>query len=85
MPSAPARVAGWAVRGYQLALRPVLGPNCRFTPSCSDYALEALARHGAGRGAWLASRRVLRCNPWCAGGHDPVPRPQDNLESPAAP
>ena len=84
MPSAPARVAGWAVRSYQLTLRPVLGPNCRFTPSCSDYALEALALHGAARGAWLASRRVLRCNPWCAGGHDPVPRPLD-LESPAAP
>ncbi len=86
MPSLPARVAGSAVRLYQLALRPVLGPNCRFVPSCSDYALEALARHGAARGGWLACRRVLRCHPWCAGGHDPVPHPSaDNLESPAAP
>ncbi len=85
MPGVPARVAGSAVRLYQLTLRPVLGPNCRFVPSCSDYALEALARHGAARGAWLAAGRVLRCNPWCAGGHDPVPHPSDNFESPAAP
>ncbi len=91
MAGAAARAAGWLVRLYQLALRPVLGPNCRFTPSCSDYALEALARHGAARGAWLASRRVLRCHPWCAGGHDPVPPGRqahpsaDNLQSPASP
>ena len=58
---------------YQAMLRPVLGPNCRFTPSCSDYALDALDKHGAARGSALAIRRVLRCNPWCAGGHDPPP------------
>ncbi len=69
----PVRALRLAVQGYQLALRPVLGPNCRFIPSCSDYALEALALHGALRGSGLAARRVLRCNPWCAGGHDPVP------------
>jgi putative membrane protein insertion efficiency factor len=63
------------VRLYQLGLRPVLGPNCRFIPSCSDYALDALAAHGALRGSGLAARRVLRCNPWCEGGHDPVPEP----------
>ena len=63
-----------AIRGYQRVLRPVLGPNCRFVPSCSDYAIEALAVHGARRGSGLAARRLLRCNPWCAGGHDPVPR-----------
>ena len=62
-----------AIRLYQLCLRPVLGPNCRFAPSCSDYALEAVARHGAFRGAWLAARRIGRCNPWHPGGHDPVP------------
>ncbi len=84
MPDLAARAIAWTVRQYQLVLRPVLGPNCRFVPSCSDYALEALARHGAARGTWLASRRVLRCNPWCAGGHDPVPDPSAN-ESPAAP
>ena len=62
-----------AVLAYQWTLRPVLGCNCRFHPSCSDYALEALRGHGAGRGAWLAARRVLRCNPWHPGGFDPVP------------
>lgn len=62
-----------SVRLYQSVLSPVLGPNCRFVPSCSDYALEALARHGALRGSGLAVRRLLRCNPWWAGGHDPVP------------
>jgi putative membrane protein insertion efficiency factor len=64
-----------AVRLYQYVLRPVLGPNCRFSPSCSDYALEALRVHGAARGSFLAAWRVLRCNPWCACGHDPVPPP----------
>jgi putative membrane protein insertion efficiency factor len=63
------------VRLYQYVLRPVLGPHCRFSPSCSDYALEALRVHGAVRGAGLAAWRVLRCNPWCACGHDPVPTP----------
>ena len=61
------------VRAYQFTLRPVLGANCRFTPSCSDYALQALRTHGAVRGSGLAAWRVLRCNPWCQGGHDPVP------------
>jgi len=63
------------VRVYQWTLRPVLGANCRFHPSCSDYAVQALARHGAVRGGALAAWRVLRCNPWCEGGHDPVPAP----------
>ena len=62
-----------AVRAYQLVLRPVLGPNCRFSPSCSDYALQALDRHGALRGTGLTALRILRCNPWHPGGHDPVP------------
>ena len=62
-----------AVLAYQRTLRPVLGCNCRFHPSCSDYALEALRGHGAARGALLAARRVLRCNPWHPGGYDPVP------------
>jgi hypothetical protein len=61
------------VRLYQWTLRPVLGANCRFTPSCSDYAIEALRCHGALRGSALATGRVLRCNPWVAGGDDPVP------------
>ena len=65
-----------AILAYQWTLRPVLGCNCRFHPSCSDYALEAVRQHGAGRGAWLAARRVLRCNPWHPGGYDPVPLPR---------
>jgi uncharacterized protein len=64
-----------AVLAYQWTVRPVLGCNCRFHPSCSDYALEALRGHGAARGAWLSARRVLRCNPWHPGGLDPVPPP----------
>jgi putative membrane protein insertion efficiency factor len=66
----------WAilpVRLWQWTLRPLLGPNCRFVPSCSDYAIEAIERHGAIRGTRLAAGRILRCNPWCAGGFDPVP------------
>jgi putative membrane protein insertion efficiency factor len=62
-----------ALRGYQYALRPMLGANCRFYPSCSDYAREAIERHGAARGSWLAARRVCRCHPYHPGGYDPVP------------
>lgn len=70
------------IRVYQWTLRPVLGANCRFTPSCSDYAHEALATHGALRGAGLAARRIVRCNPWCPGGHDPVPPPRHAAKLP---
>lgn len=62
-----------AVRTYQYTLRPVIGAQCRFHPHCSAYAIEALRTHGALRGAALATRRVLRCNPWHPGGYDPVP------------
>ena len=61
------------LRGYQYALRPLMGTNCRFFPSCSEYACEAIERHGALKGGWLASRRVLRCHPYHPGGYDPVP------------
>jgi putative membrane protein insertion efficiency factor len=71
-----------AVRSYQYAVRPLLGVNCRFTPSCSDYALGALRTHGALRGSGLAAWRVLRCNPWCEGGHDPVPAPRTRTQMP---
>ena len=61
------------VRGYQWILRPLLPPACRFHPSCSEYAEEALERHGPWRGSWLAARRLCRCGPWHPGGCDPVP------------
>src|SRR5690606_4612404 len=57
--------------GYKLLIRPVIGPRCRYLPTCSDYALEALATHGLCRGAWLALRRLLRCHPWGGSGYDP--------------
>ncbi len=62
-----------AIHAYRYGLRPLIGCNCRFLPHCSDYALEAVATHGALKGAWLAGCRILRCNPWHPGGHDPVP------------
>ena len=61
------------VRGYRLLLSPWLGSACRFTPTCSVYAIEALQTHGAAAGSYLTLRRLVRCQPWCAGGHDPVP------------
>ena len=66
-------VLAGAVRAYQWTIRPVIGAQCRFEPSCSHYAIEALALYGALRGSALTARRVLRCNPWHAGGFDPVP------------
>jgi putative membrane protein insertion efficiency factor len=62
-----------SVRVYQAVVRPLAANHCRFHPRCSDYAIEALRSHGAARGSVLAARRVLRCNPWVAGGYDPVP------------
>ena len=71
------RVLGWAIRGviraYQLLLAPVLPPSCRYYPSCSHYAAEAVSRHGPWRGSLFAVRRVLRCHPWGGSGYDPVP------------
>jgi putative membrane protein insertion efficiency factor len=62
-----------AIRSWQLLLAPVLPPSCRFEPSCSHYADEAIARHGPWRGVWLAMRRLARCHPWGGSGYDPVP------------
>jgi putative membrane protein insertion efficiency factor len=61
------------VRAYQVALSPLLGGQCRYYPSCSAYAIEALQKHGAWRGSWLAARRIGRCHPFRPGGFDPVP------------
>ncbi|OGA11468.1 MAG: membrane protein insertion efficiency factor YidD [Betaproteobacteria bacterium RIFCSPHIGHO2_12_FULL_69_13] len=63
----------FAVRGYRLLVSPLLPRSCRFHPSCSEYAEEALERHGAWRGGWLAAKRLCRCGPWHPGGCDPVP------------
>lgn len=64
-------------RGYQLFISPVLPPSCRYTPTCSQYAIEAVSRHGALRGGWLALKRLGRCHPWGGCGYDPVPEPAD--------
>ncbi|MEC9483314.1 MAG: membrane protein insertion efficiency factor YidD [Halomonas sp.] len=61
------------IRLYQYAISPLLGPRCRFWPSCSHYAIEAVRMHGPGHGGWLALRRILKCHPWHSGGVDPVP------------
>lgn len=62
-----------AIRFYRRALSPLKPPVCRFEPTCSAYALEAVTRHGALRGSWLALYRIVRCQPFCKGGYDPVP------------
>lgn len=62
------------IRAYQLVVAPLLGPCCRFYPSCSHYAAGAVARYGAARGSWFAVRRVARCHPWHEGGFDTVPK-----------
>jgi putative membrane protein insertion efficiency factor len=71
-----------AIRAYQLVLSPVLPPSCRYEPSCSEYARQAVARFGAARGTWLAAKRLARCHPWGGAGHDPVPQ---SLADPHAP
>lgn len=63
----------WALRWYKRAVSPLLPPACRYTPTCSEYAAEAIERHGLARGTFLAVRRVLSCHPFARGGYDPVP------------
>jgi putative membrane protein insertion efficiency factor len=67
------RAALWIIRRYQREVSPGLGAHCRYHPTCSQYAHDAVERHGSIRGLWLAARRVLRCHPYAAGGFDPVP------------
>ncbi len=61
------------IRAYKLFVSPILPPSCRYLPTCSDYAAEAIATHGALRGSWLTARRLSRCHPWGGSGYDPVP------------
>ena len=68
-----ARILMWMIRAYQVMLSPFFGQQCRFYPTCSQYALEAINRHGAIVGGYYATRRLMRCHPWHVGGHDPVP------------
>lgn len=67
------RVLIWLVRGYKRFISPLLPPACRFTPTCSEYALEAIQKYGALKGGWMAIKRILRCHPFHPGGYDPVP------------
>jgi len=69
-----AKILSGSIRVYELTLRPVIGANCRFYPSCSAYAREAICTHGAVKGSLLASRRIFSCHPWHPGGYDPVPQ-----------
>ncbi len=68
-----ARLLTLPIRAYQRVLSPLLPKSCRFEPTCSAYAIEALTRHGAARGLWLGTRRICRCHPWGGSGYDPVP------------
>jgi len=72
-PSLPARAATGLIAGYQRYISPFLAPRCRFYPTCSAYAGQAITRFGVMRGSWLALRRIVRCQPLCTGGIDPVP------------
>jgi uncharacterized protein len=71
----PARAALFLIRAYQVTLSPLIGGSCRFTPTCSAYAAEAITTYGAARGSWLALKRLARCQPWGGFGYDPVPVP----------
>jgi uncharacterized protein len=71
------------LRAYRALISPLYGQVCRYHPSCSAYALEAVERHGSLRGSWLAARRLGRCHPWAAGGYDPVPSTAPSTEPPS--
>lgn len=82
-PSAVAWLLMLPIKAYRIVLSPMLGPTCRFVPSCSAYALEALRVHGALRGSWLTVRRIGRCHPFHPGGYDPVPPPRTGGSGPS--
>lgn len=69
------------VRGYQVMISPYFPSSCRYSPTCSHYAIDALRTHGSIKGSWLAMKRILRCHPWAEGGHDPVPPKQTNANA----
>jgi putative membrane protein insertion efficiency factor len=71
--SLPKRAVVLCIRGYQRFVSPAFPPVCRFTPTCSSYAVTSVERYGVARGGWLAIRRIARCHPWNPGGYDPVP------------
>jgi putative membrane protein insertion efficiency factor len=73
-----ARAAAGLLRAYQLVISPIYGPVCRYAPSCSHYAHEAVSKHGIARGGWLALKRLARCHPWGGSGFDPVPEQAPN-------
>ena len=81
MPNAVSRALArpliWLVKAYRIAISPWLGLNCRYQPTCSSYAIEALQVHGVLRGSWLAAKRIGRCHPWGGSGYDPVPGTDD--------
>jgi putative membrane protein insertion efficiency factor len=79
-PSVPARILMGSIRVYQKVLSPAMGGNCRYYPSCSEYGYDAIRLHGAGRGAWMAVKRIGRCQPFHEGGYDPVPEPSEQHE-----
>ena len=83
-PSVVARLLMLAIKGYQVAVSPLLGPRCRFAPSCSAYAVEALRLHGALKGSWLTVVRIGKCHPFHPGGYDPVPPPKTGGSRPGA-
>ena len=66
------------IRGYRYAISPLIGANCRFHPTCSSYAIQAIERFGVIKGCWLTIRRILRCHPWHSGGYDPVPKKKNS-------
>ncbi len=68
------------IRVYRYLLSPLLGPSCRYTPTCSEYAQQAIAQHGALRGSWLAIKRLGNCHPWGDSGYDPVPNPEQDRQ-----
>ena len=76
--SYPTKILITAIYGYQRCISPLFPPSCRFTPSCSHYAVEALQRFGVIKGSWLTTQRLLKCHPLHSGGHDPVPQPQQS-------